>query len=349
MKSAFVFSLLFASAICSIAENYNEISFSDKMMETENPADLMIYEAGKNGKKGPKVTDGMTFDVNTFPSKTFSIVCAPSKDSVYAKFYINGELVKKENVVPYTIAGDWRGKINEWDSYPDSTFTIKCELSDGLKSTLELTIKDGTMMNMPMDNSDDDDNDDSGNMPPTSGDGNGCVVIDAKTTLTSPLSNGWTSESDGLAYKKNLNNKKAITRAGANALKYQFIAPKKSRFAFIIDMTTSNAVDFNDIWAKFNYGGFKLMRNNVSTGAKTGYIKVYHNANGRAQISSSVDHNPHSISTAKELKEGDTYTFYISGRSSKVTIHQIVIYPCSGDTCQRGTSWNDMLDTCLNM
>lgn len=161
----------------------------------------------------------------------------------------------------------------------------------------------------------------------------GCIDIDARKTK---LSSGWTVEKDGITFLKG-DNRQSIVRAGQNPVSYMFTAPVTSEYAFILDMTTRGGTEHNDVWAKFEDGGFNLLRSGKFR-VGISWIKVYHSKNGRAIESKSVDFTPHTISTRRVLQKGKKYKIELSGRSSKLTVHRIIMFPCKGTGTCRASS-----------
>lgn len=78
----------------------------------------------------------------------------------------------------------------------------------------------------------------------------------------------------------------------------------------------------------------------------SGWIKGYHNRNGRAALTSTVDHNGHSIASGDVLQVGSEYLLEISGRSNGVTVHRVLMFPCMGEGCQR-RGWRDTQNICI--
>lgn len=260
-----------------------------------------------------------------------------------AIFYVNGVKVKFEGVMPYFIAGDKGGRATAWNGYPmDESFSLSCRLSDGTISNMTLTVMcDESNEPVPSGESEED----------MSGDGvttssSGCVVIDAKATT---LSESWVERDDGVVFRPNVDGT-YVAAGGLFPISYMFTVPITSQYAFIIDMTTAHGTEHNDVWAWFPAGGFQLMRGGIINederkGQK--WTKVYHNMNGRALISSSVDFSAHSMATKEVLQEGIDYEILLSGRSSKLVVHRIIMFPCVGTGCQSASNhWGNFLDEC---
>ena len=296
--------------------------------------DMLFVEAGLSGATGPILVDGLTFCPTMFPTGQFSIRCIESATSTSAQFYINGKKRTRDGKAPFYFKRDKRrtGFVNPWRKYPRKSFEITCELDDGITNSARVDI----------DCNADDVEETKPELPP------GCIVIDAKDTITSPLPSGWTERPAGLAYKW-FDPSTGIDDAGVSTLDFEFTVPITSRYGYVVDMTTRHDLDHNDIWSLMP-GGFALYKDLKPNPAPArGYTKVYHNFNGRKQISSSVDHDPHTMSTYVELVEGSRVVTKIGGRSTRVLIHRIIMFPCSGAGCDRGDpTWNQKLAECIS-
>lgn len=153
-------------------------------------------------------------------------------------------------------------------------------------------------------------------------------------------------DGDGLTFRKG-DPKETITGKGLSPLYYNVTAPRDSRFGVVVDMTTRKHAEHNDIWLSFTPGDFQAMRDE-SRKTVTGWVKGYHNKFGRAAMVSTTDFNPHSFSTGVRLETGENYRIGIAGRSSKVTVHRIALFPCSGFACQKkDEAWKKSLSICL--
>lgn len=187
----------------------------------------------------------------------------------------------------------------------------------------------------------------SGLAVPKGTSGNGCIVVDARRDLDSPLSENWSIDNaaGGLTFRKG-DAREFVTKEGKSPLYYNVKATASSQFAIVVDMTTRANSEHNDIWVNFQPGGLQAMLKKNAFN-KGGWIKGYHGENGRAALTLHVDFTPHAISTGKSLTKGETYSLGIGGRSSKVTVHRIVLFPCSGLGCQRSSAWTATLTRCL--
>lgn len=88
-------------------------------------AELIVVEAGTNGRQGPVLTNGFRFCPTGFSKSGFNVECrVPGARS--ATFYLDGDRVRKERFEPFMLNGDFNGKVFSWDSYPRRNVTIKC-------------------------------------------------------------------------------------------------------------------------------------------------------------------------------------------------------------------------------
>lgn len=169
-----------------------------------------------------------------------------------------------------------------------------------------------------------------------------CVVIHGRNTN---LSKGWVADhSDGVTFMPD-NMSKLSEKAGAYPIYYKFKAPSSSRYAVVLDMTTRGRALYNDVFMSLSPGGFQLIRDDVPR-FSNGWIKGYHSNFARAAIVSSVDFMPHSISSGVILEKGKEYVFGVSGRSNRVTLHNVILFACEGLKCQR-KHWRSDLEACL--
>lgn len=177
----------------------------------------------------------------------------------------------------------------------------------------------------------------------------GCILLNPLPDLkpNTSLPSDWTIDEgrSSLTFRRG-DTQTYTTSAGLQPLLYTIKPPMTSQYAIVLDMTTSGKSDHNDVWVHFTPGGLQGMLRRVPI-MFTGWTKGYHNRNGRAALLFTVDFTPNDISTRKILKKGSLYTFGIAGRSSMVTLHHIVMFPCKGDKCQRSWHWKKSLSTCL--
>ena len=305
------------------------------------PGEMYIYEAGVRGQRGPKVVDGLSFCPSDFPSSRFNVFCASSAGATTAKFFINDVLVKTQVGIPYFIAGDRGEAIFSWRTFPPGPFSIRCELDDaGSTSTSASNViitcppkYDPVPVESPED----------GGFPGVIVTPAGCIVIDATQTA---LSAGWTVEGDGVTFKSG-DNSRDLEARGVSPLSYDFIPPVTSQYAYVMDMTTRGAVRHNDVWVRIR-GGWRFTRDGRTRVKKgTGWFKMYHNRRRRAIATSALSSQASAVSTARTLQAGVADNIRVSGRSTKVTLHNIVMFPCEGVTCdRRNRLYRDRLAVC---
>lgn len=303
------------------------------------PGTMVFVEAGRDGAVGPELMDDLTFCPDTFESGRFSIFCKEGPDSARARFFVNRMKVRSDSSVPFHINRDFRGNVKAWMDAPEGFFVIECRLGANVKSQARVRVScdeepEPTMESVPK------------GEPMITQKADGCTLIDSRL---SDLSQGWKETDEGVIFREG-NPSLSIVAAGRFPLEYKFTPVVTSHYAVVVDMTTMDSRDYNDIWIKVD-GDFTLIRRGVTKeGEGDGWIKGYHNADGRKSFISSIDFNAHSISTRAVLKAGVEYTFMISGRSTQVEVHKIILFPCGmeeGSICQRGDrTWKDFMVSC---
>lgn len=303
-------------------------------------AQLQLYRAGvitSAVKQLPKVS---TICPSDFPNG-FTIRCLAHDGDKTAKFFVNSIFVRAENVVPFFLSGDENGNAAPWKFRPAKIANVECHLPSGMyTSKVTFTCKNTSPPPSPP-------------KPPRAAfgehgskplreAGNGCIVISAKRTK---LSTGWIRRWDGVEFNTGQRSHK-ITAPGFSTLHYNVNPSVSSRYAVVVDMTTRHGTEFNDVWLRFNTGGFKLVKDKWHTRTAGSWVKAYHNYNRRALYSSSIDFDPHAITTAQVLLKGRSYELVVSGRSNMVIVHRIILFPCSHFGCERSQTWNEALDIC---
>lgn len=95
-------------------------------------ADLVIREAGRDGKIGPTLKQGGAvneFCPKAFSTAGFSIECTRAAAPVY--FYVDGSFIRTERRPPYLVATNTRDdRIIAWD-HPGTRFLIQCRSRSG--------------------------------------------------------------------------------------------------------------------------------------------------------------------------------------------------------------------------
>ena len=400
---------------------------------------MRIYQAGKGGKRGPWLKDGLKFCPRTWTTKGITISCATSGKVHHVQFFINKHLERTEVTHPYTIAGDRGGNKFAWTLPYYGEMTIGCQTqlheriefkvdfscpkdappapadsmrkapasmsssrgsgkSDAPTSGVEtpkMMIRNGKGSNgykkknnknkhrpsnkkqnsrpKPRPHSNkhkpkprprpSSNKQNKGKPKPIKNHSNSsskpkgpvrfkrgyCMKLGAKGYRF--VSGGlgaysWFKTTNGMVFKPAFNGRRTF-RPG-KWLEYGIRVPVESHYGIVLDMTTKHWTEHNDVWLRWKNGrGIRLRKGKSSFVRGNNWIKAYHNKNGRAKASFSVDFRPHSFSTADVLKPGRTYSLYIAGRSSKVTVHRIIMFPCNGNNCHSGSGlWQRYLREC---
>lgn len=341
-------------------------------------AKLQIIQAGISGgvdqwNRGPFLTyKNVLCPANLF--SLFSVICIPSEVSNSVEFYLDSSYVHKKISNSFTLFGDDGIKANGWDDLPESV-NIKCCTDNG--ETVEAHIdfecpgqkiifapaqipgsklrraSDATnppLLSSTMANKVANSTNGSLYYIQTRFQNLSSVSVEESTCVTIPAirfvgsSSEWQKIGTGLAFKLG-DQHLGFDEAGKYPLTYSFTAPTTDRYAFTIEMETANSVIHNDVWVQFPDGGFKLIRED-SMLTKAGWVQAYHNRIGRAVEAYAVEFRPHRFTTKKVLQAGKRYTVKISGRSSKVTIFKIVMFPCSEENCYIGRYYDREVERC---
>lgn len=162
-----------------------------------------------------------------------------------------------------------------------------------------------------------------------------CVVLDGRVpTMAWRLPWGWSRQpGGGVTYKKG-DKFAGVFRPGTAPLRWQFWVPKKSKYAIVLDMSTTHWTEHNDVFLRFTYGrGLHAKRFGKTLILGRGWNKAYHNKNGRMLGAFTKDFDPHSFVTADELVPSKRYWIIVGARSTQITIHRILLVACSGRTC----------------
>lgn len=312
-------------------------------------ATLRIIEAGVPGGPtewgiGVELTPTIILcEADLFPS--YSIECVPDNPVSFATFLVDGIITRRENLSPYVLTGDFRGVAKPW-SPPSSSVEVTCALSNTETVSSQIIFSCSVGGTPPRPEPMPPNPPPSPSEPtkgPTMGGKNGCLRIKALDYVSKK--GMWTTDGMALIYKDG-DPSLGIDGPGTAPVEYEFVAPVTSRYAVTLDMETDGAVDHNDVWMEFEEGGFSLEKINSPPRDSKGWTKVYHNSNGRAVLAFSVDFTPHSISTKLILRKGVKYTIRVAGRSTKVALYGIVMFPCTGSQCVIGAYWNVQVAMC---
>ena len=155
----------------------------------------------------------------------------------------------------------------------------------------------------------------------------------------------WTDEGMcALTWKKG-DKFEGIVKSDVSQLVYEFTPTVTSNFGVVIDMGTKHPTEHNDVWLKCD-GGLDRRQGDKTKSRVDGFAKIYHNQNGRAMLSLTVDFDPYSVSTPV-WKAGKTYTCVIAARSTRVTVYGISLFPCKGSSCEKESAqWKEGVKKC---
>lgn len=126
---------------------------------------------------------------------------------------------------------------------------------------------------------------------------------------------------------------------------FRFIPTVQAHYAVVLDMETKHVTEHNDVYLSCD-GGFTMRRSGKHF-EKQGFVKVYHNMNGRAVASFNKDFDPHFLTTTSVFQRNTQYECRIAGRSTMTTVHALYLFPCEGDQCEVDSiHWRRSLDVC---
>lgn len=321
---------------------------------------MYIVEAGKDGMRGPMLTDDFAFCADKFSSRGFSVMCEIPANVASVTFFVNGQALRKESIVPFTINGrdSLTRTIFPWNEYPLGDVLLECRYSNMVTESVRgsfscdtdtaETSQYYTTTPLPSTCSSPTPSPSNTNIKPY----RECISIPADEYVNEIKPGGWEQTIDGVAFRLET----AVNRSsgpGRFLLEYEFEATSTGHFGISLDMTTSNWQAHNSVWVRFSNGIRLRRQGTVDDVSGRRFIRAYHNNAGRSQISFATLHDSdvaHSMSTSIVLHKGHKYTIYISGRSSKVTVHSILLLPCEGKQCKAGTvQWQKMLRTCNSL
>lgn len=155
----------------------------------------------------------------------------------------------------------------------------------------------------------------------------------------------WELVSNGMAYKRN-NPSTGIDKPGVATLRYAFTPTESKRYTLTVDMTTDHGTEHNDVWVEIANVPFTLVQGSKTRPGAAGMNKAYHNKNGRSKTVYTVDFDGHVFSTRDALEAGKRYEVKVGGRSTKVVLHGVILFPCSDFSCAHGGKWNAALNSC---
>lgn len=312
-------------------------------------SELLIIEAGKNGKEGPVLLDGFSFCPTSFSKRGFSIECR-IEGAKSASLYFAGDFEREENVRPFMIRGDSNGYVYAWEDFQWGEHNIGCMGdNDAQLSATGWFRCDSKSTPMPKRESEPTHAPEPprGWEKPSSpiGVDQAYCVTKKGTDYSGRLQRGWEARGTAVWYKP-WDNYGGVTGPQTSILEYYVTVPVKSVYSFVLDMTTMHWTEHNDVWVSIN-AGFSLRKAGAWGPRGRQFFKAYHNENGRAKKAFSVDFNAHAFSTQTELLPGKKYKVSIGARSTKTGINGIIMFPCEGAQCVHTSShWNHYLRIC---
>ena len=309
---------------------------------------LMVVPVGKASKNGGKpLYHGSKICPRDYP-KGFTIECRKNMRAP-VKFFVDGKKVRQTTAWPYSITPrgrkytghakklkqNFRCQSHGSGARQSATVHFACDFRSrknqkrSVNAPIDWTRTEAEKKRWRW----------SGNK--------GCVIVNASNPL-GKLGRGWTrGEYGGVTFRKG-DPFEGIVPGGYSTLTYSFRVPIQSHYAITVDMATKGWTEHNDIYLRFQYGGGIVLKrpgHQRIPGAQ--FTKAYHNKNRRHTEAKSVDNFGHSFSTLAELKPGVRYFITVGGRSTKVTVHNIVLFPCKGGQCTAfNPYWDNTLATC---
>lgn len=278
----------------------------------------------------------------------FSVECVVSNEESEVTFLVNGQVVREEKAKPFMLAGDLDGVIFPWHSFPWGDSTIECRTSGhsvfvhvhiGCADENKEAIEDKELTEMAALH--------SRNVPAPTNEisKDYCVTRKGTDYVGDLIAPDWTASGTAVTYKAE-NYSHAVDPPGTSILLYEFTVPVASNYAVVLDMHTRHWTEHNDVWVSCEHG--LVLRRGIRRSTAEGPVKAYHNSNGRAKEAFSKDYDPHSISTLRTLVPGTNYACRIGGRSTRTTIHALILFPCEGLDCRAESEhWKNYLSTCV--
>ncbi len=308
---------------------------------------LRVVPAGYVSNGGTKLHSGSKICPADYPNG-FTIECRKGMVAPVS-FFVDGKLWRKTSVWPYSITGSQK----KYQGYGKKVRqTIGCKSSNGGPkqwATIHFACDITSRKNQKRSNVEEIDwtrTEEEKKRWRWNGN-KGCVLVNASNPLGG-LGWGWSREEGGGVTFRKGDPFEGIVQGNASPLTYSFRVPIESNYAITLDMETTGWTEHNDVYLRFQYGGGLVLRRPGFERIPGGkYTKAYHNQNGRYREAKSVDNFGHSFSTLAKLKPGERYFITVGGRSTKVTVHNIILFPCEGGKCTAFDKyWGNTLSTC---
>lgn len=302
------------------------------VLSTATPI-IRALESGVGGTIS-ELAFGVSFCPFIFGSG-FSVECV-LPNATYVRFFINSKLVSEQLQPPFALYGHTNRSVDAWTNYTLGEVQISCVDNNGVatiwRSRLECV---GSATPTP-----------SVSPSPIPLSTNYCVTVRGDEFIP-PLTEGWVlnNETHSVEYEPE-SNFEGIVWWNKAQLRYKFTVPLETTYGLTIDMGTKGYTEHNDVFISFDQG-ILLRKKNETVGPTTGFLKAYHNANGRSKQVFSIDFDPHTLSVSKALVPNVNYTVVIAARSTKTTVYGVMLFPCRGEECQSGQlPWQRFLHIC---
>lgn len=210
---------------------------------------LLVREAGAKGKFGPELKSGTTFCPKFFSERGFSVECTAPPSARSASFRVNGRFQRREMATPFMIAGDHAGIIFPWSTFKSGKNVISCAINTGESVTAEVVLDCGEEMPGKKKKAADKRSKSTPKPRPVEVPRLGPVSTKSCTTISATdyvgsLSKGWEIVADGIFYKKD-DPFAGVVPPSTARVTYKFTPPVTSKYAFVLDMTTSHPTEHN--------------------------------------------------------------------------------------------------------
>lgn len=295
---------------------------------------IRVVQPGVSGTTGA-LSFADSFCPFAFSPTGFSVECViPGATSV--RFFVDSKQVSEQAQAPFVVGGHTGGNVAAWTGYRTGVTQVSCVGNNGIATIWRGNIEcvgSPTPSPSPLPP-----------QPPVSA--TNCVALRGDT-FSPPLTNGWVLDPavGSLTYEPD-NNSTGIVGSGRAQLRYRFMVPVAATYGLTLDMGTAHPTEHNDVFVQFSEGITRRRDSSVKP-PSTGFLKAYHNANGRSKQVFSVDFNAHTLSVSKLLVPGVEYTVVVAARSTKTTIYGVLLFPCREANCQSGKpQWQQYLGLC---
>lgn len=291
---------------------------------------IRAIESGSGGTTADLIF-GSSFCPFGFASG-FSVQClVPGATSV--RFFVDNTLVSTQTQEPFVLNGLTDGAVNSWANFSLGDAQISCVGDNGCATIWKGRIECvGSPTPTP-----------AAPIPPSV---DNCVTVPGGE-FNGMITDGWVlNETTNSVEYEPESSFGGIVPPNTAQLMYTFMVPIETTYGISIDMGTNGVTEHNDVFIRFSEG-ITLRRGDSVLDPNTGFVKAYHNRNGRSKQVFSVDNNPHTLSVSETLKPGVEYTVTIGARSTMTTVYGIILFPCFANECQSGRPlWQQQIALC---